>query len=268
MPRALHNFRRLPIILGGIFARQQQPGIHFLLYHKVSGELPLELDLAYPLFQRQMEFLHRTKRVISYDDAVRRLLAAERLPNDLFVLTFDDGYEDFYSHAFPVLRDLGLPAILFITTAFIEHKTPCVLRVPPPQGVKPLSWEMVAELIGSGLIALGGHSHNHIELPNASEAQALEELTGSLDLVKRRVGITLRHFAYPRARWNERVELLVKGVYDSAVLAGWSKARLEGFDPYRIPRVPILRRDKWMFFVAKTRGWLEKERKLYERIAH
>src|SRR5262245_9823583 len=94
MPRLLQNFRRYPIVLRGMYAGPRPPGIHFLLYHKVSGELPFELDLTFRLFRRQMKFLYRTRRVIAYEEAVRLLYTGVHLPRDLFVLTFDDGYED------------------------------------------------------------------------------------------------------------------------------------------------------------------------------
>ena len=90
-------------------------GIYFLIYHKVSGELPLELDLPFDLFRRQMEFLHRTRSVVPYDEAVARLRRREDLAHDQFVLTFDDGYGDFWTHAAPVLHDFQLPATVFIT---------------------------------------------------------------------------------------------------------------------------------------------------------
>ena len=88
---------------------------------------------------------------IDYDEAPRGSGRRENLKHDLFVLTFDDGYGDFCSQAFPLLQDLHLPATVFITTAFIEDGTPCVLSTPPAGRPVPLSWDELAVLRTSGL---------------------------------------------------------------------------------------------------------------------
>jgi hypothetical protein len=82
-------------------------------------------------------------------------------------------------------------------------------------------------------------------------------------LFRRRLGIEVRHFAYPKALWNPPVERLVAKYYASAVIGGGYKATTDDFNTYRIPRIPIRWSDGWFFFLAKMRGWLASEETLY-----
>jgi peptidoglycan/xylan/chitin deacetylase (PgdA/CDA1 family) len=66
-----------------------------------------------------MRFLHRRYRPLTLEEAVRRLRAGEDFAPDEALLTFDDGYRDNFTYAFPVLRGLGLPATIFVTTGYV-----------------------------------------------------------------------------------------------------------------------------------------------------
>lgn len=256
---------RWPFLLRSLGRHTRQPGVYFLLYHKVSGDLPIGIDLPHKLFRRQMEYLARQGRVVSYDAALDMLRAGRAPARDLFVLTFDDGYRDFYTHAFPRLEALRLPATLFVTTRFVDEGVPCVMSRPPEPPPLPVTWSMLRELHASGLVTLAAHTHTHAELPGQSPARVLDELVRPRALIEERVGATVRHFAYPRAVWDATVEAQVRAVYASAAIAGWSKMTAASFDPYRIRRLPILRRDGWLYFLAKIRGWLEQEERALHR---
>src|SRR5262245_24711138 len=92
---------KLPALVDSLLKQNYQPGLSFLIYHSVAGHLGIELDLPVPLFRRQLEWLAQTGRVISYDRAVQCLQSNQPLTADSFVLTFDDGYANFYTNVFP-----------------------------------------------------------------------------------------------------------------------------------------------------------------------
>ena len=259
MARRRGRAPRWLFLLWGLCAHTRRPGVYFLIYHKVSGELPIGIDLPHDLFQRQLAHLARTRRVISYDAALAMLAAGRTPARDRFVLTFDDGYRDFYTHAFPLLVELGLPATLFVTTQFVEDGTPCVLSAPPADPVPAVTWAMLREMHASGLVTVAAHTHTHVELPGQSPARIADELARPRAMIQDRVGADARHFAYPRAIWDARVEAQVRQTYASAAIAGYGKETAPRFDRYRIRRLPILRRDGYGYFRVKLRGWLEKE---------
>jgi peptidoglycan/xylan/chitin deacetylase (PgdA/CDA1 family) len=246
-------------LVRGLGTRPRPPGVYVLLYHKVSGELPLGIDLPHDLFHRQLRHLHGTGQVVSYDAGLDILESGRPPARDVFVITFDDGYRDFYTHAFPLLQDFRLPATLFVTTRFVDEGVPCVMSAPPPAPPAAVTWAMLREMHASGLVTVASHTHTHVELPGQSPARVLDELVRSRALLEDRLGAAVRHFAYPRARWDATVEAAVRSVYASAAVAGWLKATVNGFHRYRVRRLPILRRDDWFYFRAKLRGWMDTE---------
>ncbi len=108
--------------LGSALSRTSQGSkLTILIYHRVL-EQPDSLLADEPdrdLFAIQMEALASHFRVLPLDEAVQRLAAGELEPRSACV-TFDDGYEDNYTIALPVLRDAGLSATFFVATGFID----------------------------------------------------------------------------------------------------------------------------------------------------
>jgi peptidoglycan/xylan/chitin deacetylase (PgdA/CDA1 family) len=239
-------------------------GVWFLIYHKTGGQLPLDIDLPVPLLRRQLAFLAQTGRVVAYERALELLANGCPPDDDLYVLTFDDGYQDFYDRVFPLLTGFGLPAILFVTTGFVEDD--CSPLTDSQHAVEAVTWEMLGEMQASGLVTVGAHAHSHRTLVGLLPDGVTEELVQSMALFRKRLGQVPEHFAYPRGLWDEEVERQVKGMYRSAVIGGGEKAVASEFDRYRIPRIPIRRSDGWFFFQAKVRGWLAAEERVYSAL--
>jgi peptidoglycan/xylan/chitin deacetylase (PgdA/CDA1 family) len=110
--RLANRLRSVPILVLG--------------YHRVwdsaDEAFPYDLNLIScdrQAFRRQMEFVARHYDPISLADLSRALDNEVMLPARPAIVTFDDGYEDNYTHAFPILRELGLPATIFVSTGYI-----------------------------------------------------------------------------------------------------------------------------------------------------
>lgn len=98
----------------------RQPRIIILSYHRVVDDY-FRPQMAVPpaVFEQQMNFIRENFKVISLDEALPFLRGETPLKEDAVVLTFDDGYRDNYTQAFPVLKKYSLPAAIFLTTDFI-----------------------------------------------------------------------------------------------------------------------------------------------------
>ncbi|HEU4940023.1 MAG TPA: polysaccharide deacetylase family protein [Candidatus Eisenbacteria bacterium] len=101
--------------------RRQRDAFLVLLYHRVNrAARHFTIERTEPdAFRAQMEHLARQFHVMPLGDIVRRARAQEPLPPRAVAITFDDGYEDNYTEAYPVLRDFGLPATVFLATGCI-----------------------------------------------------------------------------------------------------------------------------------------------------
>ncbi|ANM31194.1 hypothetical protein ABI59_18885 [Acidobacteria bacterium Mor1] len=110
---------------GGLRPRRRSPGSYLILwYHRVNdyaGEYMIDRT-SRTLFDRQMAWLERHFDVRPLDELVRLEQAGEPVPPRAVAITFDDGYEDNYSGAFPILKKRGLPATVFLTVGCIEDR--------------------------------------------------------------------------------------------------------------------------------------------------
>ncbi|MDH4116996.1 MAG: polysaccharide deacetylase family protein [Acidimicrobiia bacterium] len=219
-------------------------GPRMLIYHQVGAGNGLEMDVRRDHFRRQMEWLQG--KVITLAEALEH-----RDSNDeTYVLTFDDGYEDMYVNAFPILSELGLPFVLYLTSGPIESRVP--LRDDGKS--TPVSWDQVETMIGSGLVTVGAHTHTHPDLRRIGKGLIEDEIGTSNRLIEERTGLRPRHFTYPWAYWSPAADTVVRDAYESATVGGCqgiAKAPV-----HALPRLPVQLSDGWAFFRPRvTRGF-------------
>ncbi len=113
------------------FPRSSAGSVNIFAYHRVVADVAkAERDAIYGIviststFRRHCELLQRSFDVVSLETAMHFLEEKRQTPRPLAVITFDDGYLDFYQEAFPVLNDLGLPATVFVPTGYIGQSKP------------------------------------------------------------------------------------------------------------------------------------------------
>ncbi|MDI6782158.1 MAG: polysaccharide deacetylase family protein, partial [bacterium] len=106
--------------------RMKKGRVTILCYHRVLDDKQIKdyyrpaVAVSVSTFRKQMELLQKRYKVISLDDAISLLRKKKLLGNDYLVITFDDGYADNYENAFPVLKEYGLLATIFLTTDYID----------------------------------------------------------------------------------------------------------------------------------------------------
>jgi len=119
---------RIPGLCLGLLGRSEQLAV--LAYHRVydmvnEDEFPYDPELVSATpedFAWQMQFVRRHFEAISFERLIESLERDVPLPRRALIITFDDGHRDNYEHAFPVLRRLGLPATIFLSTAYISGR--------------------------------------------------------------------------------------------------------------------------------------------------
>jgi peptidoglycan/xylan/chitin deacetylase (PgdA/CDA1 family) len=237
--------------------RRPQPGVNILLYHRVGARSALEIDLPTPLFRSQMQALAASGRVVTLAQALTHLSAGPVPEVDPVVVTFDDGTADVVDVAVPILAGAGIPALLYLSTAFVEEGKPF------PADGKPASWAGLADAMDSGVLTIGSHTHDHRLLDRLGDREAEEQLDRSVSLIAERLGVRADHFAYPKAvPPNRTAESAVRHRFKSAALAGGGSNSYRGSDVYRLARSPIQRSDGMGWFLRKAAGGLSLEGRL------
>lgn len=238
--------------------RPPPPGLVVLIYHRVGGRAPLELDLPTPTFAAQMAYLAEHTRVCSLADGIDAVDGAAAPGLDgtrLVAVTFDDGTADFVDEALPVLVDHRIPVTLYVATAYIEEQRPF------PGDGRPLSWSALAEACSTGLVTVGSHTHTHTLFDRIDATGATAELDRSAGLIADRLGAAPEHFAYPKALAprDPRVAGVVRDRFASAAVAGTRPNPYGRTDPWRLARSPVQRSDGMRWFAAKVAGGMRME---------
>jgi CelD/BcsL family acetyltransferase involved in cellulose biosynthesis/peptidoglycan/xylan/chitin deacetylase (PgdA/CDA1 family) len=103
--------------------KREEPSARILYFHRVNDDRdPFFPAISTALFEQEMKHLARHYRVVSLGRMLEHLEDGSREP--LLAITFDDGYQDNYQNAFPVLQCYGLPATIFLTTGSIDSRDP------------------------------------------------------------------------------------------------------------------------------------------------
>ena len=223
------------------------PGITVLIYHRVGGGTDSSVDLPVAEFSGQLDALVAERRVVTLAQALAELRSGTARPG--VVITFDDGTTDFVDHALPALAERGLPATLYVATHFVDEQEAF------PWGAPPLSWNALADVVASGLVGVESHSHRHLLLDRVGPTEAGDDLRRSASLIEDHLGVTPRHFAYPKAvPATDGTADMVAALFDTAAIARGGSNHPGNFDPMRLRRVSVQRGDSADVFSAKSAG--------------
>ena len=237
------------------FYKKSKPGIYFLMYHSIGEKINLEIDIDSSLFKKQIGYLQSRGEIISIDTASKMIEEKISLTKQYFVITFDDGYKNFYLNALPILENHNAPAIIYINTSFIEH--PEMIPIDPRVGftkkMHPMNWKIINKIKDNSLITIGCHGHLHKELPTISSANIEKDIKKSLSIFQAKLGIQPEHFCYPRGMSNQRVENLIASFFISSVITSFHGKPLECIkNNYAIERIPVLKSDGLLWFKLRV----------------
>lgn len=230
----------------------RSPGIPVLMYHRVCDDGPQILApyrVSPEQFERQLAFLQRHGfESIGIAKCFQLLNASTEPPKGRYVvLTFDDGYLDFFEVAWPLLKTYGFGATVFVPTSFVggvaswdaQHGLPAPL----------MSWDHIRDLAAQG-VEFGAHGHTHSRLPTLSQEAALDEAHTSRRILQEELRRDVNLFSYPfNGRNPQAVEAVRSSGFTHAVTAG-SLCR-HGVAPFEMPRIEVLGTDSMETFIEQ-----------------
>jgi len=182
------------------------------MYHAVAEALsPRERRYACPpeRFARHMRALRGWGRTLVGLRDVEAHLAGERpLPEGAVAITFDDGFADNCEQALPTLRELAIPATVFLVSGALDGHNEWMRRQGYP--ARPmLTWEQARSMAAAG-VELGAHTVTHPRLPELGRAAARREIEHSKRDIEDRTGVAVRYFAYPFGLFDQATRELVE----------------------------------------------------------
>ncbi len=206
-------------------------GVSVLCYHQFKTEPRSVYDISPAAFRGQMEYLRRNGyRVVSLSRLVEALEGGVDLPEKTVVLTIDDGYQSVYQHAFPILKEYGYPATLFLYINFINYKGAA------------LQWPQIKEMMAAG-INIGSHSFSHFKLTKGRDETEREyrvrmekELLQSKHYLENKLDVDIPWFSYPYGAYDLEIKKMIASYgYRAAVVLNGGVAA-QGTDSYAINR--------------------------------
>jgi peptidoglycan/xylan/chitin deacetylase (PgdA/CDA1 family) len=241
-----------------LFAGSRAGHIPILMYHAVqdgsSHPNPYyETNVSPQVFAAHIRQLREEGfRGVSLGDAIDALKSGT-FDKKLIVITFDDGYRDFYETAFPILSENSFTATVFLMTAFVGDAANTF------KGKQCLTWPQVRELAAQG-VHFGSHTATHPQLRMLPMERVEEELSTSKQAIEDHLGTAIQSFSYPYAfpepdrEFKRRLrDLLIRNGYKNGVTTVLGTAT-DHSDAYFLPRLPVNTIDDSLFFQAKLEG--------------
>jgi peptidoglycan/xylan/chitin deacetylase (PgdA/CDA1 family) len=226
------RFRRITFNLIGRFLKLKPCSVIFCFHSIANGDwIYSTTPNKFELFVREVL---KNNQVVSMDNI---LSYKEKKKTNKVAITFDDGYENVFTDAYPVLKNLSLTACVFIN-GFIEKNEDFGYL----DERKLMSLKQIRELKKDGW-EIGYHSKTHPDLRTLDENALYEEVIRSKKGIEKYLGFEIKYFAYPYGLFNKKViDATKKAGYEYAFTADGGRFNHKK-SPYKISRVLV---DKYM----------------------
>jgi peptidoglycan/xylan/chitin deacetylase (PgdA/CDA1 family) len=210
--------------------------IPVLMYHEIAdpADSSSRLAVAPSAFADQLAYLHDAGWSTISAGKLSQIISdgTGTLPERTVVLSFDDGYEDFYSQAMPLLSKHGFTATMFMTSGWIKEAKPA----GPPM----LSWAQLSDIARAG-IEVGAHSTTHPQLDQLDGEHLRRELFDSKKELEDHLGVEVPGLAYPFGYSSAAVRQVVRQAGYAYSYAVDNRIAALGSDLFAIPRLTVKR---------------------------
>ena len=207
--------------------------VPILTYHYISTNpdpqgdpLRTGLSVTPATLEAQLDWLlQQGYTTVSLDEVYYALAFGFDLPIKPIVLTFDDGYRDFYSNAWPLIEARQMKATVYIISDYIG--LPAYLTAT-----------MLQDLAASPLITVGAHTRTHPRLADLDPSKLRDQIAGSKRIIEAIIGRRIAHFCYPYGSLNDAVvaEVAAAGFVTATTTRG---GRSHDLDRWRWTRLSV-----------------------------
>lgn len=266
---AVWGASRAALALHAAFRRSRTGGFGILMYHRVARRAAGLAAPTYNVTPGQLRSQLAGLLARGYEPwPLAKVLAAhqagETIPAHVFVVTFDDGYANNLTSGLPILQELGVPATIFLATAFLDSANAfpsddwslAGSTSVPANAWRPLTTRQCDELLASELIELGAHTHTHGFFAGREEAFR-EDLAQCLDVLREKFGIRSPSFAFPFGITTPGLVRVARELGVSCALTTRCACITPDCDPFDWGRFNVVADDSAAILAAKLAGWYE-----------
>lgn len=193
--------------------KQNDKSVPVLMYHSIDYEKGNELRVPKEKFREQMQYLKDNGyTTLTFDELYDFLVNNKPVPEKSVVITFDDGYEDNYQNAYPILKQFGFNATIFMITNTVDNEKPF------------LTSQQLKEMEQSG-IDIESHTLAHDQLDKLPYDKQVATLKGAKQFIEKTLNKQTKYIAYPFGKWNsDTIKALKATGYTMAftTIGGWA----------------------------------------------
>lgn len=190
------------------------------------------------LEQKILEYKSKGYSFISIDNLTTLNTQHSTLNTKKWVcITFDDGYRDNYTLAYPMLKRLNVPFTVYVTTGFIENQMSMWWYPNEQLGI---STDELKALDNDPLCTIGAHTVSHPKLDALSRKQQYQEIAESKQTLETLLGHEVRHFSFPHGAHNDNVLAICSETGFQTVVQSWGGPLRCGEHPCSLPRINMM----------------------------
>ena len=220
--------------------------VPILMYHHIALPPPdadaVRRDLSLPpeVFEQQLQYLvEQSYTSITLSDLIHHLARSAPLPPKPIILTFDDGYRDTYTEAFPLLQRYNTTGTFFLITGFIDQGEPDYL-----------SWAQVKEMHRAGM-QFGSHTYTHPDLRDKPVEYLVWQILGSKEAIELRIREPVRFFSYPSGRYDQQTIDILRSAHFWGAVTSHQGMEQSSEHPFELRRIRVRGDETLASFAAK-----------------
>ncbi len=208
--------------------------VPILMYHYIedlpadADEIRTDLTVSPALFKDHLSYLAENGyETISFGDLHKALYYGAALPSKPVILTFDDGYDNHYTQAYPSLSEFGFTGTFFVITGFLDEQR---------QGY--MTWQQAKEMADAGM-TIASHTKTHPDLRQRSYEYLTYQILGSMESIAAHTGTSPVVFSYPVGRYDQAVLDVVAQTSLWFAVTTQAGSLITTDNPFEMPRVRI-----------------------------